>query len=147
MTAYVLDASVAAKWFLPSSGEPFSSEARLILIEHTAARCRLLVPDLFWPEVGNIFWKAVRQGRVQQPISEKAILALEQSGLTTVACLPLLKDAMSIARAFNRSVYDAIYVSLAIAAKAPFITADERLANALAARFPIRWLGTFPAYF
>jgi len=34
-------------------------------------------------------------------------------------------------------------VALAVREKVELITADERLANALAARFPVRWLGAF----
>jgi predicted nucleic acid-binding protein len=48
---------------------------------------------------------------------------------------------MAIARAFDRTVYEAVYVALAVVSNAPLLTADERLANALAARFPVRWLG------
>ena len=59
----------------------------------------------------------------------------------TSPCRPLLRDALTIALAFDRSVYDAVYVALAMVSNAPLLTADERLANALGVRFPIRWLG------
>jgi predicted nucleic acid-binding protein len=58
------------------------------------------------------------------------------------ASLPLLKDAFAISAASGRTVYDAMYVALAIVSNAPLVTADERLANALAARYPVRWLGS-----
>lgn len=55
MTLYVVDASVGIKWFVP---EIHSEAAQKLLIDdHT-----LLIPDLFFPEVGNIFWKRVRRG-------------------------------------------------------------------------------------
>ena len=47
-----------------------------------------------------------------------------------------------MALSFQRTVYDAIYVALAITSGRPLLTADEKLANALAAHFPIRWLGS-----
>ena len=118
-----------------------AGQARQILEDYTQDRQRLLVPDLFWPEVGNILWKAVRQGRMSRVSSDDAVRALEESGIPTAPCLPLLKDAMAIAAAFDRTVYDALYVALAVMTDGLLITADERLANALAARFPIRWLG------
>jgi predicted nucleic acid-binding protein len=55
----------------------------------------------------------------------------------------LLPDALNIAVAHDRSVYDCLYVALAIQFKTEMITADERLANALAARLPVKWLGAF----
>jgi predicted nucleic acid-binding protein len=39
-------------------------------------------------------------------------------------------------------VYDALYVALAMTSKSQLITADEPLANALAAHLPVKWLGS-----
>jgi predicted nucleic acid-binding protein len=141
VTACVLDASVAAKWFLPGAGETLTAEAAGVLEAYAAGRLRLLVPDLFWPETGNILWKAVRQGRISRTSAEQAIVTLQDRKLVTAPTAPLLQDAFAIAAAFERTVYDCIYVALAVHANLPLVTADERLANALAARFPIRWLG------
>jgi len=60
---------------------------------------------------------------------------------TTVSSLLLLPEALKIAFANDRGVYDCLYVALAAESRAELITADERLANALAARFPVKWLG------
>jgi len=38
----------------------------------------------------------------------------------------------------GRSVYDSIYVVLAVEAEAQWVTADEKLANALAGHFPVQ---------
>ena len=141
VTACVIDASVAAKWFLPPSGEPLAAEALRLLQSYAEGRLRLSAPDLFWPEFGNILWKAVRQGRISRESAEEAIQALEHRGIPTAPSLPLLRDAFSIAAASGRTVYDALYVALAMVSNAPLVTADERLANALAARYPVRWLG------
>ena len=141
MTACVLDASVAAKWFLPGAGETLAAEAAQVLEAYASGRLRLLVPDLFWPEIGNILWKAVRQGRLSRASAEEAITAMQERRFATAPTAPLLGDAFAIAAAHERTVYDGIYVALAVLANIPLVTADERLANALAARFPIRWLG------
>jgi predicted nucleic acid-binding protein len=142
VTTCVIDASVAAKWFLPSSGETFTAEALRMLQSYAEGRLRLLAPDLFWPEFGNILWKAVRQGRMSRESAEEAIQALEDRRIPTTPSLPLLKAAFAISVASGRTVYDAMYVALAIITNAPLVTADERLANALAARYPVRWLGS-----
>jgi predicted nucleic acid-binding protein len=143
VTAYVLDASVAAKWFLPPAQETLTSEALRLLGDYAGGRLRLLVPDLFWPEFGNILWKAVRQRRISSESAAEAVEALTERNIPTAPSASLLKDAFAIAEAFDRTVYDGMYVALAVASNAPLVTADERLANALAARLPVRWLGEF----
>jgi predicted nucleic acid-binding protein len=138
---YVLDASVAAKWFLPSDGEDLKSEALTILEGYSAGRLRLVVPDLFWPEIGNILWKASRTGRMLKSSATQAIKVLREQSIPTYPSFPLLQDAFTISANFDRTVYDSIYIALAVELNITLLTADERLANALAARFPIRWLG------
>ena len=78
MTTLVLDASVAAKWFLPSAGESLTDEASALLKSYARGRLRLLVPDLFWIEFANILWKSVRQGRWPQASAELALRAMRQ---------------------------------------------------------------------
>jgi len=141
VTAYVLDASVAAKWFLPAAGEPLAEDALRILAEYRAGQMRLSAPDLFWPELGNILWKAVRQRRISRATAEEAIEALEREEITTAPSAPLLREAFTIAAVFDRTVYDGVDIALRNGSGTPLVTADERLANALAARFPVRWLG------
>jgi len=141
LTACVLDASVAAKWFFSPQRETLVAEARRLLADYVAGKLRLLVPDLFWVELGNIIWKSARRGRISARSAEEAMDALLETNIPTIRSEPLLKDAFAIATRFDRTVYDAVYVALAFARDAPLVTADERLANALAARAPVRWLG------
>jgi predicted nucleic acid-binding protein len=144
VTACVLDASVAAKWFLPRAQETLTDEALWLLKGYVKGSMSLVVPDLFWPEIGNIFWKAVRRARISRESAESALLSLQEQRITTVPTSPLLKDAFAIAAAFDRTVYDSMYVALSVASNVPLITADERLANALGAQFSVRWLGSLP---
>jgi predicted nucleic acid-binding protein len=138
---FVIDASVAAKWFLPPARETFVDEALELLRRYTKGEIRFLVPDLFWAEFGNILWKAVRQGRWTRGAAESAMAAMLARNLPTVPSRALLEEAFTIATAFDRSVYDGLYVALAVDSTAPLVTADERLAHALAAHFPVKWLG------
>ena len=142
MNNYVLDASIAAKWFLPSDGESLKSEALTILQEYADGRLRLVVPDLFWPEIGNVLWKALSTGRISRSSATQAIHILKEQAIPTYSSRPLFQDAFTIAANFDRTVYDSVYIALAIELNITFLTADERLANALAAHFPIRWLGS-----
>jgi predicted nucleic acid-binding protein len=143
---YILDASVAAKWLLPSEGETLAEQALGILEDFANGRVRLFVPDLFWPEVANLLWKAVRRGRMPEPAAAAAIRSLSGLGLPTIPSASLVNDALSIALRFDRTAYDATYVALAVRSRRSLVTADERLVHALAAHFPVLWLGGHEFY-
>jgi len=68
---------------------------------------------------------------------------MQQRDIPTVPSTTLLLPALSMALDFDRSVYDCLYVALAVRTKNELVTADERLANSMAARFPVKWLGAF----
>ncbi len=138
---YVIDASVAAKWCLPAVQEPLIAEANELLSRQVEGRVRFLVPDLFWAEMGNILWKAVRVGRCTRQFAESSLGQLKQRQLPTISSEGLVEQAFGIAVTYGRSAYDSIYVALALETGGQVVTADEKLANALASRLPVKWLG------
>jgi len=139
----VLDASVAIKWAMPSAREPFADASLRLLRLYVSGEIEFIVPDVFWAEVGNVLWKGTRQRRWHQDEAESVAADMQARDFATVPSLVLLPEALRIAFAHDRAVYDCLYVALAVQSKADLITADERLANALAARFPVKWLGAF----
>jgi len=141
VTTFVLDASVAAKWFLPPAAENLSVAAHALLERHEKGRAEFLVPDVFWAEAGNIFWKAVRTGRFSRANAEKSLMVLKSGRLTTISSITILETAFSIATGFGRSFYDSLYVALAVESGVNLITADEKLVNALAGKFPVKLIG------
>jgi len=141
VNAIVADASVAAKWVLPGQGEPLRAEAQAWLRRFVEGEIQLIVPDLFWAEFANLLWKSVRLARCSKSSARMALEALEGMRVPTVSSLVLLDLAFGIATAYDRTVYDSLYVALAVHSNAQLVTADERLANALAAHFPVKWLG------
>jgi predicted nucleic acid-binding protein len=138
----VIDASVAAKWFLPAQGEPLGDEAFALLGRYAREEVRFIVPDLFWAELGNLLWKAVRRGRCTKTAAETALSTLKDRKLPTIPTKALLDQAFVIATAFDCTVYDSLYAALAVDAKAQLVTADEKLVTALAAYLPVKWLGS-----
>ena len=145
MSTLVLDASVALKWAIPSANETLMAESLQLLKRYAAGEINFIVPDIFWAEIGNVLWKGVRQRRWPQAIAEKAALAIRERNFFTVSSLELSPEALKIAFFHDRSLYDCLYVALAIQFKTEMITADERLANALSSRLPVKWLGAFGA--
>lgn len=141
MSLFVVDASVAAKWCLPASGETLVDEAFGFLERYVTGEIQIAVPDLFWAELGNILWKAMRQGRCSATAAHAALKALEKQRVPTIPSLTLLELALDLASTFGRTVYDSLYIALAVHSKAQLITADQRLANAVASHLPVKWLG------
>ena len=141
MTPFVLDASVAVKWFLSPNDEELTAEALALLRKFSQREALFIIPDLFWAEVASAFWKAIRLGRFDKTSAQNAFSYLENCNLPVYSTALLLQNAFEIALAHDRSVYDSLYVALAVQSHAPLITADERLANSLAAHFPVKWLG------
>lgn len=120
-----MDASVAVKWFVP---EVLSAKAEELLDGST----ELLAPDLLFAEVGNVLWKKTQRRELAVAEGREILQALGQVPLRVVPSAGLVAAAFDIASAFGRTVYDGIYVALAVAADAVMITADARLAHAMA---------------
>lgn len=142
MRNLVLDASVAVKWVLPNP-ETLTAESLQLLKSYADGKINFIVPDLFWAEVANVLWKGVRQRRWSKAVAENAAAELRDRNFFTISSHTLLPEALKIALAYDRSVYDSLYVALAIQFRTELVTADERLANALAARLPVKWLGAY----
>jgi predicted nucleic acid-binding protein len=140
VTACVVDASVAIKWFLP---EIHAADARRLL----TGEFEMLAPDLIYPEVGNVLWKRVRSGEITE---EEALAVLHSFGaidLSISPSWPLAAASLVIACESRRTVYDSLYVALAIRERAPLITADERFFNALRGTKldpHVLWVGDLP---
>jgi predicted nucleic acid-binding protein len=139
---FVLDASVAAKWFLPADQEQYTAEAASIYRMHQENKVRFLVPDVFWVEVANVFWKTSRRGLWTAIQARTALDDLRTLQFDSIESRHLLSLAYTIATEFDRTLYDSVYIALAVTENCEMLTADERLAHATAARLPVRWIGT-----
>lgn len=141
MSLFVIDASVAILWTVPASSTQLTDPSLRLLRRYVEREAEFVVPDLFWAEVSNALCKGVRQRRWNRQDAVDGVAELTQYNFDTVPTFLLLPEALPIALNFSLPLYDCVYVALASQAKADLITADERLANALAARFPVKWLG------
>jgi predicted nucleic acid-binding protein len=141
VTSVVVDASVAVKWCLPSLREELVAQAEELLASSRREEVQFLVPDLFWVELANALWKAVRRNEISSNNAASAISFMRDLDIATVPSIDIVPQALDLAISHGRTVYDSLYVALAMQSKSEMITADERLADALAARFPVKWLG------
>jgi predicted nucleic acid-binding protein len=140
---FVMDASVAAKWATPEIIEPLATQAHRFLRAYVDGTIQVVVPDLFWLEIGSFLWKAAKRGTITPGLAQHALEAMLNRDFPTAPSRAFLPEAFKIACGFDRTIYDSTYVAMAAATGRHLITADERLVNALGSRFPVRWLGTF----
>src|SRR5271155_1297764 len=99
---------------MPLAREPFTDQSLRLLKRYVDGDLNFIVPDVFWAEVGNVLWKGVRQRRWAQAVAERAASEMRNRNFFTVSSLDLLAEALKIAVANDRSVYDCLYVALAI---------------------------------
>jgi len=130
---YVLDSSVALKWFLTESDSPKATRLRE---DARSGIHDLMAPDFFPVEMTHAVTRAERQGRIT-PAEGVAFVADLLTELPALhPALPLLARAYAISSANRQGVYDCVYVALAEREGCELVTADAKLIATLGARFP-----------
>lgn len=136
---FVIDASVGIKLFVE---DPLSAAAHALFARLTTdPPDRFYVPDLFYIEITNVLWKYVRWQGLAPKDAQAFLEQLNRIALISIPMADLMVDALDLASATSISAYDASYVVLAQRLNAPLITADRKLANALALPDHIHILG------
>ncbi len=131
----VVDASVAAKWFLPEAG---SAEA----VALQEGPHQLAAPELIRLEVCAAITRRVRDP--QKPIPPEAALercarwlGLLDAG--AVALIPeheLLRDATRLSAQVRHPLQDCLYLAASVRDRLPLVTADEPFYRRVAPAFP-----------
>jgi predicted nucleic acid-binding protein len=124
MSLFVVDASVGLKWFVPEVHEPHARRLQ-------NPNFQLHVPTLFDVEIGNILWKKVGRGELTRAEADAILGQLPALPLTRHLEAPLLTLAFDLANETQRTVYDSLYLALAVQLGGRMVTADQRLYNAL----------------
>lgn len=122
--AFVLDASIAAAWFLPD--EQHEGADRLMSDLRSTVG---IIPALFWFETRNLFLMAARRGRIG---SEFPLLFMKQLRGLPLEDYGAASDAIVLELAIRHglSVYDASYLALAKTQSLPLATGDRKMAGA-----------------
>lgn len=136
----VVDASVAVKLFVP---EALSAEAQAVFARFASENgAELIVPDLFFIECANVFWKWVQRSAYPAKAAQEHLRDLTGLGLTAIPTQVLADDALKIALKHRATAYDACYVAAASQLRLPLITADEKLARQMEkGPHEVQWLG------
>ncbi len=115
----VVDASVAAKWFI---SEDNTSEA-LILLDRSFD---LHAPDLLYLEFDNILCKLIRRSLISEDEGFDMRCRIQALPIQFYSSQSLREKAFQIAVETRRGIYDCIYLALAEALEGYMVTADRR---------------------
>ena len=122
---FVLDASMTMAWVFPDEASETTDRLLESLLERQA-----YAPGL-WPiEVASAFLAATRRGRLEEsqwPGIRHSLDALPIA-VAPVASARVWSDVLELAHERGISVYDAMYLELALRMRLPLATLDGRLA-------------------
>ncbi len=121
---YIVDASVAVKWYVP---EIYSEAAKRL----QNPDYQLQVPKFFLLEFGNVVCKKLRRRDITLELSELMITDVQKVSLHWHPDEPLFPKAFQIANETYRSLYDCLYLSLALAIDGQMVTADLKFYDSL----------------
>ncbi len=130
---YVIDASVDIKTYVQ---EQDSAKAVQLRNEYLQGVHQLIAPDIFPTEMCNVLLILERSGKIK-PGEAELFFRQFLSGLPPLfAAIPLLPRALEIAKQFQQTVYDCLYVALAEREGRELVTADDRLVKAVQPTMP-----------
>ena len=122
--SFVLDASVMVAWLLDDEDDP-RARAALARIETETAQ----VPHVWHVEVRSALLGAERRGRLRSDEVDDCLRRVRELPVRTDS-VPDIDTAFALARARRLSVYDALYLELAMRADSPLATLDRALSTA-----------------
>ena len=135
--AIVIDASVAMKWVLEEVG---SDLARAL-----AAVEMMVAPEFLLVECANVLWRQARRKQISKDEAIAAFAALEAMPIRLVPIRPYVAAAQAIACEVGQTVYDSLYLAIALADRSVLVTADKAFCHAATAhpvyRASVRLLG------
>ena len=139
LMALVVDASLAAAWFLPDEQNDVADQVMAELANNPGR-----APSLFWFETRNLFLVAERRGRLRP--GEAATTTAQLRGF------PIHDEGsgndrlvLALAERHGLSGYDVSYLALALSQNLPLATLDKELAAAARAQgLEVRGVGATP---
>jgi len=141
--ALVVDASVAAKWYLQD--EQDADRALLLFSRFTASQVDLFAPAYRRVEIPAVITHATltTPPRVTQMVAREEIATFLELDIEALESPELMLAAFDGVHQHGIALYDSLYLSLAQRLAIPFITADRRLYERIRHLTDVIWLGDY----
>lgn len=125
--AFVLDCSITMAWVFPDEANAATYQLRDSLVEDSA-----FVPALWPVEVGNVLLMATQRRRIARNEWERIREDLSELPISIdpVSTDRVWSAALELADTHRISLYDAVYLELALRLRLPLATLDRALAAA-----------------
>ena len=133
MTSYVLDASVVVKWFIP---EEYSESA--LKLKNVDGRFH--APAFLTLEVGNVLANKRRRNELTSVEVEGIWRAVQQAPIRRHSDETLVLAAFDLAQQTRTTLYDNLYLVLAMELKIHCVTADRKFYQALESTPYRQWI-------
>ena len=121
---YVIDISVARKWYLPN---PDIAKALRLRFDFHLGLHELLAPDVFPAECAEMLVNAERNGVIPSGRTSGELRDLHAIGVPLHPSFPLLARASDIAFTTRLNLFASLYVALAEREQCQLLTADQKL--------------------
>jgi predicted nucleic acid-binding protein len=118
----VVDASVAVKWLI--------AEEQSALAGALSDR-QMSAPSLLLIECANALLRRARAGDIPASAVPSRVRALRLVPVRLVPTERYLEGAIALAMQLRHSLYDCLYLALALDERAPLVTADGRFVEAV----------------
>lgn len=136
----IVDASVVLMAFFPD--EAGQAQAQALIRAHALGTVELRGPDLLAYEVTNAVLQATRRQRLTPAVAQEIVTTFEDLMILLEPVSPT--KVLAMAQRFDRSAYDAAYLTLAENLGTPFITGDRRLYNTVSTQLSwVLWIGDY----
>ena len=124
---FVLDCSVAAKWVLP---EPGRAAALELFERYASGQVLLIAPDILLAEFASLVAKRNRRKQISAGQAHEAFSLMTKSAPKLFDTRPRLSRALDLSLQHQLSLWDCVYLALALEHDCPVLTADLRLFRA-----------------
>ena len=124
---FVLDCSVAAKWVLP---EPGRAAALELFERYASGQVLLIAPDILLAEFASLVAKRNRRKQISAGQAHDAFSLMTKSAPKLFDTRPRLSRALDLSLQRQLSLWDCVYLALALEHDCPVLTADLRLFRA-----------------
>ena len=121
----VIDTSALIRFYIPDGDLPKEFEQLIHDIER--GTIVLIAPELIIAEIGQVIWKKWKQKVVNAQEAQDLLKAILDCPFRILSHREYIVPALAIAQANNLTVYDSLFLAIALRYKAELITVDDIL--------------------